>query len=645
VAGDLGGGELDPLETVLELVEQALSAAGLLETVFALLRVEGLRFGPDPLVMLSHALDREPREAAARYWELASNMETLGLLANLAWCAGQQSFKPLPFARPTDDEAGARSIREAAEATANALAAVRQDELSALVLIAYSEQALVASQQASGESLGISPPDALEALERLLKATLAAERDARRRFIGQPALLKLPQFEVLELLIHDVDGLYGFRVHFSNGSTAEFERGAEHTSAMNIILGSPINFMVEDLDALKPEWYVGGRPLYETGLPGRYNLPGSWKPIIFPGDPADILSRVRSLSEDPDVQGAIFYVMATGHRVIEFVVRTPLELPIENVGLGEHLRLFKCSPKGNGFGGNIRVYDGTFTLESVQPDFVRRAIATIGVGVNRLAFACGAGVDWRTKYSTHVREQGFAIPSEGDLELLDSVLKEFPATEDSIVLDAAIDWFNRGRSSRNVFVSFLSFYIAFESVAAAIADGEADLGVQYKQVSKEQRRARRRECIEVKHDALYAIDSVRFVSEAYFDCVVGLKKKTRRVAELVFGVGHPALAALFERSSQPSLSDIRGALAHGVYTLLDIEHEQLVRQRLREIEQITREFLTRLIFQLSADTPIPTWAQEHSISVSMGDPRTTLYATAESILPTTDWTIRAEWCD
>jgi hypothetical protein len=631
---------------VVELTEKALRQAGLLETVFALVRVEGFAFGPDLLDEQLTALEDGPTEAQARYWLIATNLEQLRLLLNLARCAAQEPFDPYPFGSVggTDEPQG-RFVHDAALATRNALLAVDESELAELVATAYSPQVLNPEEAEGGASAAPVVSQALRALETLTRAIIEAQKEARRRFVGQQLLFKLPQFEVLELLVGEADGLYGFRVHFSNGSTAHFERHLDRTDALNIMLSCPLNFMVGGLDDLRHEWLVGGKPLYEIGLPGRYNRPGEWKPIIFPGDPQPLLTRVRSLSDDPEVQGALFYVMATGHRVIEFVVRTALELPSTYAGLGERLELFKCPSDAAGLGGNIRIYDGTFTLDSIDPDEVRRAIATIGVGVNRFAFAYGAAVDWRTKYSTQVRTAALAQPSKDDLDLLDSLLKDFPATTDAVVLDAAIDWFNRGRSSRNVFVSFLAFYIAFESVASAIADGKVDLGVRYNRMSKAERLEQRARCIRAKHDALYNVDSVRFVSEAYFECVHTLKAKSRAVAELVFGAEHPAVSALFERATEPSLSDIRSALAHGTYTLLDVEHEHLVRRRLPEVEDIAREFLTRLIFQLEPSTRIPSWTQEHGFAMSMADPRNTLYATQESILPTKEWPIRPEWCD
>src|SRR2546427_13263611 len=99
-------------------------------------------------------------------------------------------------------------------------------------------------------------------------------------------------------------------------------------------------------------------------------------------------------------------------------------------------------------------------------------IAMIGVAANRMAFAYGGAVDWRIKYRMVERSGSgsCATPSREDLHILDALLRNFPQTDDAIILDAAIDWYNRGRSSRNIFTAFLCYYIALESVSVAVAD-------------------------------------------------------------------------------------------------------------------------------------------------------------------------------
>lgn len=379
----------------------------------------------------------------------------------------------------------------------------------------------------------------------------------------------------------------------------------------------------------------------------RYNKPGEWKPIIYPGDKDSILKDVRRLSEDKEVQGVLFYMMCTGCRVIEFVVRATVELPEGGISFDDKFYLWKCPPLDNTSKliQSICIYDGWLGLESTDPEEIRLAIAMIGVTVNRLAFAYNATANWRLKYTIASDIDPYATPSKEDVQFLDSIFRSFPRTDDAILLDAAIDWYNRGRSSRNIFTAYLCYYIAFESVAIAVADGKADLGLNYLRESKKSRKQKLIDDIQLKHDSLYPKDPVRFIREAYFDCILSLKEKTYRVAELVFGPEHRFLTALFQKRDGYSLNDIRGKLAHGGIKLFDKEDENLVRNRLQEIADISREFLTRIIFLLKPTNPLPSWSQLYRLSFTTADPRTTLVVSREDVIPNKDWRIRPEWCD
>jgi len=42
-----------------------------------------------------------------------------------------------------------------------------------------------------------------------------------------------------------------------------------------------------------------------------------------------------------------------------------------------------------------------------------------------------------------------------------------------------MDWYVRGRTSNNIFLRFLSYYISLESVASAIIEGDADINLGF----------------------------------------------------------------------------------------------------------------------------------------------------------------------
>ncbi len=76
---------------------------------------------------------------------------------------------------------------------------------------------------------------------------------------------KWPDYEVLEILSDEKEGIYGFHVHFSNGSKATYTRQRSGTEAINLSLENDgtINFFVGNLEKLEPIWKVNGEPVID----------------------------------------------------------------------------------------------------------------------------------------------------------------------------------------------------------------------------------------------------------------------------------------------------------------------------------------------------------------------------------------------
>lgn len=74
---------------------------------------------------------------------------------------------------------------------------------------------------------------------------------------------KWPNYEVLELISNEEMGLYGFHVHFLNGSKSTYQRLPSGVNALNLFFEEDgrLNYFVGLLDNLEPVWKIDGVPI------------------------------------------------------------------------------------------------------------------------------------------------------------------------------------------------------------------------------------------------------------------------------------------------------------------------------------------------------------------------------------------------
>jgi hypothetical protein len=647
---------MEILQPIKNLYSDA-EANGAIDYIYTLLRATGPEVDRrDSLLMLRSDLETRGESLSdedifSAYCSLADQAEPLFLIANLLNCAQNRPYSIVPFHHlkqgqwPNEKKPTLSEI--ARELSKMAVEAGRSD-LASLIDEAYPKEVM------DGCSSQVPPPiekvwEAFHRCRVLLSSLVTVYFEERLSYRNPtiPRLYKTPlQFWVFELLVNNDDGLYGFRMHFSNGSSAWFERHSHTHDGLNFMLVPNVQFFVGSLDQIPNGWRVGTQRLHEIGLPGRYNEMGEWKPILYPGSPDDLFEEVSALSPDANVRGTLFYIIATGHRAIEFVVRTPVDLPYQSGTVNGEIHLWKCPPLDDvpHTDHNVRVYDGWLSLKDIDPESIKYAIAKISVVVNRLAFAYGVSLDWHLKYRSGLKPKLLRVPSVEDMDMFNALLTKFPNADDAFILRSAVDWHTRGNSSQNVFSAFLCYYVAIENVAVAVADGKADFGLAYQKESKSKRREQRLNCIQEAYDRLYLNNPEQFVQEAYFNCIHGIKEKTRRIVKMVFGPDHEYLQLLFEKDKDGySLSEIRNKLAHGDLTPSNQDDEALIHSHLENMELISKEFLTRLIFMLKPTDDLPAWSGAYMTTIHANHPGHLLCVSHEDMLPTTDWRIRPEW--
>lgn len=642
----------DPQSDFDGLFEEARKRAGV-EFLFTLVRVDGIQsfqgYEDEFLVLRREINEPAVEQTLEKYRRLASFPGPLKVLLNLVNCSEGKLYEISPF-------------RELVKGTFPNLIQPTRSQLLAFVatrLRDAQQQELAASFEESyrPELFDPQPDKAVD-----LKSSLGNLQVFLKNFLDryfrelalaaeQPRFIKLPgSLDVLELLVdEEMGGLNGLRLHFPQGCKADFFRTRQGISGVNLEFGPPVTFLMMSMSPSSNEYRVEGKRLYEIGLEGRYNKLGEWKPLIYPGDATHLIEECRELSDDPDVQGVLMYMRLTGHRCIEFAFRSNLETPGSFTGTESNdLWIWKCPKNEDTAHANVRVYDGWLQLRTGDVQEIEEGLQSINWLVSMMFFPYGASYSWRNKYRTVSGGNLLLLPTHEDMKTVDSILKRFPYGPGGQVLSSGIDWYNMGNSASNPFNRFLCYYIAFESVAVQIHDG-TDLGVfAGEKPTKAERKAQAIGCIQSKYAALYSENPIDFVSESYFECVTGLKAKAKKVAAAVFGPEHQYLEGLFVKppDTKVSLSDLRSELAHGGMTLLNKDHEGHIRQRVHEMEEITREFLLRVLFRINAGTPAPGWSQAIAFEVNTADPRSTMWTSTESTFPAgTSWKIRPEWCE
>jgi len=624
---------------------------GKLDYIFTLVRVTGMSFHrTDPILDIRSILESVKEgspvnDMLEKYCHISSCEDYYQLIVNLIRCAKGLDYMTSPFQHLyTGDIVNLKrpSPKQIVDGVIDLAIKHHEDSLAQTVRIVYSDDFLSRCPSLNTEGIDL---DRLKSDFRLLRnfvtIFLNIYYEERLKFITQPKYYKLPQFEVLELLTDEKSGLYGFHIHFSNGTRARFARHIDSTECINIYLRDPINFMAGNLDELTDVWIVGDKKLYEIGLPGRYNMPGEWKPIIYPGKCDQLEKDAKSLSDDPEIQGSLFYIMCTCHHVVEFVVTSTIEFPQKHFSIGDNIHFIKCSPTDEmpESNSNLFIYDGWIDLRAIDPAYIESAISAIGIVTNRVAFAYDATVFWRLKYNTLSPGAGYATPTVDDLELFNSLQAKYPDGESTYVLDYSIDWYNRGRAANNLFVSYMCYYISMETLAISLSDKTLT------SKSTAEKKKSRKDCIHEKYYKLYSNDPIRFVREAYFECVESLTVKVRNAIKKVFGDDHQYIGLLFDKKDGYSLSELRHEIAHGKMSFIDRGHEKIVGARIHEMARISREFIFRIIFSLKPEDPLPKWSGSHKMKMSFNDPRTVLVSSTEKIFPKeTDWKIKVEWC-
>jgi len=259
------------------------------------------------------------------------------------------------------------------------------------------------------------------------------------------------------------------------------------------------------------------------------------------------------------------------------------------------------------------VYDGWIPITDWQKASVRKALRMVDSALSVFALRASAWFSWEPKYSPMVRADIYYDFERGDvaeLNRLTSVINGM-GERDAVALLSSIGWLSQSIRLKEPAARFLFSILAIESLARYIEEGSAEesvfSNVRCEQLTKKQKKERRQACINDVMSELLDSDPETAVSTAYFDCVVGIKKRLQVHLTNVLPQEGEAVDLLFNaKIDGKTLYELRNEIAHGKMDTLSEAQREEVLGRAWDVERISREYILEVLkkstgFHLSED--------------------------------------------
>lgn len=385
-------------------------------------------------------------------------------------------------------------------------------------------------------------------------------------------------------------------------------------------------------------------------LKPRYNNAGEWKPLTYSGNLHDLNKEINELVKDEydkRIYGALYYIKATSCVSIEFIVKTYFEIPGDFQQIGSQygkIQLHKVNFSADYVNiENMQVYDGTLELPGDSIEDIKSGLAFIDVTLHRLVFGMDTKLEWFMKYPHHDNNpKGLLHLTDEDMSILKEYLTENLKGEDSLIFDVVISWYINGSNSNNVFISFLNYCIAMESLADSFLSGKMEISAKFGVQDEVKNKQDLVSAIKEKHDELYESEPEKFLREAYSE-LIGIQRKLRKAMEIVFGEEHKYISLFFDKKDGYRMYDLRSNLAHGSFNSLDVEHKKIIESRLVTLKEIAYDFIYRISTGTLKDELPKKIKPQVSISFLFSTPRGTGIASSLNLFPNKDWKIKPEW--
>ncbi|MFC1627527.1 hypothetical protein ACFL3H_00265 [Gemmatimonadota bacterium] len=358
----------------------------------------------------------------------------------------------------------------------------------------------------------------------------------------------------------------------------------------------------------------------------KYSPWGHKEPLVCKNPELMVQAQAVGLTSDssPEERAALFLHTLTGCEGLEFIAFSNVKLA-EPVRLASDVILYPCylqSTEGPAMEdpfitatmrmerSSRYIYDGWLRITSWDESTVRESIQTIRTALSLPAIFGTARVDWQPKYSWFDESNSTINLDSAHLKQLEVIVDGIDTLSqpDRGAVFRSIAWLAQSRRASDPVARFLFCILAIESLAMFIEDSAEDdsplAQLRTDTRTDDEKRVERDQCI--KDIVLRNLEDnpTETIKLAYFDCVVGIKRRLEKHMKSLMGSEHSAIDSLFSsEKGEHSLYDLRHMIAHGRLQVLDEGRLLEVRNRLPDAELISGQYLWSVLHRIISDIP------------------------------------------
>lgn len=246
------------------------------------------------------------------------------------------------------------------------------------------------------------------------------------------------------------------------------------------------------------------------------------------------------------------------------------------------------------------IYDGWVPLKEWTEQSVRNTIRHIDEALSIFCLRGRSYITWEPKYTENFST--FNLYHDFHLDEIEQIMMKIESLpiKDRTAIYRSLGWLSKGIHLNDSIVRFFFSILAIESLAIYIENTAPDESpfatLRPVKLTKAERKSERENCIEKIIITLYNENKTRAITNAYFDCVVGLTRILKNHISHLFEQNSEPYKLLFEEKIDgKSLYDLRHEIAHGSADVLSEVQREQIRKRVSRAESLAREYIITVL--------------------------------------------------